>query len=56
MNLAYRSDMTQVLIGLGIWFAAALVVGVAVGKLIAAADLAAGVDRPAHAPDAHRAA
>jgi hypothetical protein len=48
--------MAQVLIGLGAWFAAALVVGVALGKMIAAADRAAHAEPPAHVPDAHRAA
>jgi hypothetical protein len=48
--------MTQVLIGLGTWFVAALVVGVALGKMIAAADRAAGVESTTHTPDIHRAA
>ena len=48
--------MTQVLIGLGAWFVAALVVGVALGKMISAADRAAQAEPPAHVPDAHRAA
>jgi hypothetical protein len=48
--------MAQVLIGVGAWFVAALVVGVALGKMIAAADRAAQVEHSAHAPDTHRAA
>ncbi len=48
--------MTQVLIGLGAWFVAALIVGVALGKMIAAADRAAGVDPSARGSDVHRAA
>ena len=48
--------MTQVLIGLGTWFMAALVVGVAIGKMIAAADRAAGVAAPDRSNDVHRAA
>jgi hypothetical protein len=48
--------MTQVLIGLGTWFVAALVVGVAIGKMIAAADRAAGVEPTGHTKDVHRAA
>ncbi|HEX7139588.1 MAG TPA: hypothetical protein VF219_17175 [Vicinamibacterales bacterium] len=49
--------MAQVLlVGLGTWFAAALIVGVVLGKLIAAADRAAGVEPSANTPDVHRAA
>jgi len=49
--------MAQVILaGLGIWFAAALVVGVALGKMIAAADRAAGIQSSEPARDVHRAA
>jgi hypothetical protein len=49
--------MAQVLlIGLGTWFVAALIVGVALGKMIAAADRAAGIESSERAGDAHRAA
>jgi hypothetical protein len=48
--------MTQVLIGLGTWFVAALVVGVALGKMIAAADRAAGIESTGESRDVHRAA
>ena len=54
-DFAYAIDMTQVLIGLGAWFIAALIVGVAIGKMIAAADRAAGVEPSAHGSDVHRA-
>ena len=55
-DLAYPARMAQVLIGVGAWFVTALVVGVALGKMIAAADRAAQAEPPAHVPDAHRAA
>jgi len=53
---AYAGGMTQVLIGLGTWFVAALVVGVALGKMIAAADRAAGIESTGESRDVHRAA
>ncbi len=49
--------MAQVMIGLGMWFVSALVVGVALGKMIAARDRAAGIgSRAAENPSVHRAA
>ena len=49
--------MAQVLlIGLGTWFVAALVVGVALGKMISAADRAAGIESSEPTRDVHRAA
>jgi len=47
--------MAQVLVlGLATWFLAALVIGVVLGKMIAAAGRAAGIAEPTH--DVHRAA
>jgi hypothetical protein len=48
--------MTQVLIGLGTWFVAALVVGVALGKMIAAHERGDRAEAIAPSTDAHRAA
>lgn len=49
--------MAQVLlIGLGTWFVAGLIVGVGLGKMILAADRAAGIESSEHAQDLHRVA